>query len=66
MSKTLRAIRMKRLALPTTPLVEGVTPNTLALEVENVDVTVEQWGIIALLTDVVQLNSTASCTECGN
>jgi N4-gp56 family major capsid protein len=55
MGKTLRVIRVKRLALPNAPLVEGVTPATNALQLENVDVTVEQWGIIALLTDVVQL-----------
>lgn len=55
MGKTLRVIRVKRLALPQEPLVEGVTPNTHALEMENVDVTVKQWGIVALLTDVLEL-----------
>ncbi|MGL5936908.1 MAG: N4-gp56 family major capsid protein [Cetobacterium sp.] len=55
MSKTVRAVRVKRLSLPTTPLVEGVTPSSVALELENVDTVLEQWGLVALLTDVVQL-----------
>lgn len=54
-SKTLRVVRVNRLALPTTPLVEGVTPPTVALTLSNVDVTVEQWGIVCTLTDVVEL-----------
>ena len=54
-SKTLRVVRVKRLSLPSEQLVEGVTPSSVALELENVDVTVEQWGIVALLTDVLEL-----------
>lgn len=52
MGKTLRIVRYKRLALPTSTLTEGVPPDAVALSVENVDVTVEQWGIVVLLTDV--------------
>ena len=55
MSKTLRVVQVQRLSLPTTQLVEGVTPVTNALTLINVDVTVEQWGIIATLTDVLEL-----------
>lgn len=55
MSKTMRVVRFKRLSLPDTELVEGVTPSTNALELEEVNVTVKQWGIVALLTDVVQV-----------
>ena len=55
MSKTLRAVRVKRLALPSSELVEGVTPSTNALELEYQEVTVKQWGIVVLLTDVVEL-----------
>ena len=55
MSKTLRVVRVNRLSLPNSQLVEGVTPSTLSLALTNVDVTVEQWGIVALLTDVVEL-----------
>ncbi len=55
MSKTLRVIRVNRLSLPTTQLVEGVTPATNALTMTNVDVTVEQWGIVCVLTDVLEL-----------
>src|SRR5215467_15203203 len=54
-SKTLRVVRVERLALPTTQLTEGVTPFTNALTLTNVDVVCEQWGIVALLTDVVEL-----------
>lgn len=55
MGKTLRVTRHGRLALPTAPLTEGVPPDAVALSIEQVDVTVEQWGIVVLLTDVVQL-----------
>lgn len=55
MSKTLRVIRVSRLSLPTTQLVEGVTPPTNSLVLTNVDVTVEQWGLVVTLTDVLEL-----------
>src|SRR5438105_7636394 len=55
MSKTLRVVRVNRLSLPITQLVEGVTPATVALTLVNVDVTVEQWGIVCVLTDVLEL-----------
>ena len=54
-SKTLRVVRVNRLSLPTTQLVEGVTPPTNALTLTNVDVTVEQWGIVTVLTDILEL-----------
>src|SRR5260370_35906441 len=50
--KTIRVDRVKRLALPTAPLTEGVPPSAVGLVVENVDVTVDQWGIVAFLTDL--------------
>lgn len=52
MGKTLRIVRHKRLALPIATLTEGTPPDAVALAIENVDVTVEQWGIVVLLTDV--------------
>ena len=55
MSKTLRLIRYRRFNLPTATLIEGVPPESVGLVVDNVDVPVEQWGIVALLTDVLQL-----------
>lgn len=58
MGKTLRVTRHKRLTLPTAPLTEGVPPDAVALSIESVDVTVEQWGIVVLLTDVVQITLT--------
>jgi N4-gp56 family major capsid protein len=57
MSKTMRITRHKRLALPTGPLTEGVPPDSVALAIENVDVTVEQWGIVVFLTDVAQITT---------
>lgn len=52
MSKTMRVVRYRRLTLPRATLTEGVAPDAVALSVENVDVTVEQWGIVVLITDV--------------
>lgn len=58
MGKTMRVVRYKRITLPNAPLVEGVPPDAVGLTIENVDVTVEQWGIVALLTDVVMITTT--------
>lgn len=57
MGKTLRVVRPRRLSLPTTALTEGTPPDAVALAVDNVDVTVEQWGIVVLLTDVAQITT---------
>ena len=48
MSKTMRLIRYRRFNLPDRPLIEGVPPEAVGLLLDNVDVTVEQWGIVAL------------------
>jgi N4-gp56 family major capsid protein len=58
MSKTMRIIRYKRLNNPLTTLTEGTPPDAVALQTENVDVTVQQWGLVALLTDVAQITTT--------
>ncbi len=55
MGKTLRVVQVSRLSLPNSQLVEGVTPSTVAMTLTNVDVTVEQWGIVAALTDQLEL-----------
>ena len=57
MGTTLRVTRHSRLKLPQVPLTEGVPPDAVALAIEKVDVTVEQWGIVCLLTDVVQITT---------
>lgn len=57
MGKQLRIIRHKRLNLPTGVLTEGTAPTAVALSVEEVNVTVEQWGIVVQLTDVVQITT---------
>lgn len=58
MGKTMRINRYRRFTLPTQTLVEGVAPDGVALALDNVDITVEQWGIVALLTDVSALTLT--------
>lgn len=58
MSKSLRVVRYKRLSLPNSTLTEGTPPDAVALSIENVDVTVEQWGIVVLLTDVALITTT--------
>ncbi len=57
MGTTLRAVRIGRLALPTTPLTEGTAPSAVALSITNKDVTVQQWGIVVLLSDVAELTT---------
>lgn len=58
MSKTMRIVRYNRFAIPTTQLVEGVPPDSVGLSFTHVDVTTEQWGIVALLPDVAMLTIT--------
>jgi len=55
MSKTLRLIRHNRFDLPFGQLTEGVPPDAVALAIEHVDVTVAQYGIVGLITDVAQI-----------
>lgn len=57
MGKTLRVVRVERLALPSAQLLEGVTPATNALTLISVDTTTEQWGIVAAFTDVLDLTT---------
>jgi len=57
MGTTLRAVRVGRLNLPTGPLTEGVAPDAVALSITNQDVTVQQWGLVVLLTDVAELTT---------
>ena len=59
MGKTLRIIRHSRLVLPDvgSTLTEGTAPDAIALAIENVDVTVEQWGLVVLLTDVSMITT---------
>ena len=57
MGTTLRAVRVGRLALPTAPLTEGTAPTAVALSITNKDVTVQQWGLVVLLTDVAELTT---------
>lgn len=54
-SKTIRLMRFKRFDLPIAPLTEGVPPDAVQLVTENVDITLDQWGIVGLLTDVADI-----------
>lgn len=58
MSKTMRIIRYRRFDLPTLQLAEGIPPDSIGMFFDSVDVTLEQWGIVAMLTDVSQLTIT--------
>ncbi|TAL42538.1 MAG: N4-gp56 family major capsid protein [Salinibacterium sp.] len=57
MSKTLRVVRYNRLNLPTSTLTEGTPPDAVALSVGTKEVTVEQWGIVVLLTDIAAITT---------
>lgn len=55
MSTSLRLVRYKRYNLPFTTLTEGVPPDAVQITIEKVDVTVAQWGIVGMITDVAKL-----------
>lgn len=48
-------VRYARMYLPTTTLTEGTTPSNSGFSLEEVSVTLDQWGDVITLTDVVQL-----------
>jgi N4-gp56 family major capsid protein len=50
--KTFSAQRYERLALPTAPLTEGITPDSTPLVVTSVQGVLEQWGLVVSLTDI--------------
>jgi N4-gp56 family major capsid protein len=52
MGKTIRLNKYGRLNNPTAQLSEGVPPDAVALSVTKTEATVEQWGIVGLVTDV--------------
>lgn len=53
-SQTINFRRYKKLAVATTPLVEGVTPSGKVLTKEDVSCTVKQYGDFVMITDVIQ------------
>ena len=50
--KTIQFTRYERLALPTVPLTEGVTPTAVPLTTAVVQAIVDQWGSVVTLSDV--------------
>ena len=63
MGKTMRIVRARRFSLPTTPLIEGVPPDGVPLQFDNVDIRLDQWGIVSLMTDVSRLTLTHPVLE---
>jgi len=55
MGQTVRVNRYTRVNLPTEELVQGIPPDEITGTVENVDITVGQWGVVIRLTDVAEL-----------
>lgn len=53
-SQTIQFRRPKVFTAATTPLVEGVTPNSTAFQYEDVSVSLKQYGQIVEITDVIQ------------
>lgn len=60
-------VRYKRMNVPLSTLTEGTTPTGSSFELEQVTVTLDQWGDFLELTDVAQLTAKhplmTQCTE---
>jgi len=65
MGKTLRIVRYNRVNLPLSPLVEGVPPDAVPMGFTYIDVTVEQWGIVALFSDMSRVTLTHPIMQIG-
>lgn len=50
-------VRYKRMSVPVEALIEGVTPLRSNFELEEVSVTLDQWGDFVILTDVARLTT---------
>lgn len=50
-------VRYKRMNVPVTSLAEGVDPSNSTFSLEQVTVTLDQWGDVLTLTDVSQLTT---------
>lgn len=50
-------VRYKRMNVPTATLTEGVTPTASTFALEQVTVTLDQWGDYVQITDVAQLTA---------
>jgi len=57
LGKTLRVDRWQYMALPTSTLTEGTPPDAVSIGLDVTNVTLEQWGIVALLTDLAQVTT---------
>jgi N4-gp56 family major capsid protein len=66
LGKTLRVDRWQYMSLPIATLTEGTPPDAVTLGLDVTNVTVEQWGIVALLTDVAQITTTHPVMTAAN
>jgi len=64
--RTIRAVRFNRVPLPTSPLVEGVTPTGVSLTTATVEATVDQWGVDCVITDVAKMTAKHPLLEIAN
>ena len=53
--KVVQCTRYERIALPTVPLVEGVSPGNTNMTISTVQGVVDQWGGVITLYDVAQM-----------
>ncbi len=64
--RTWKGVRYERLALPLTPLVDGVTPGGTSMTITPVTGIAEQWGQYVSLTDVGLLTTTHPVLQKAN
>lgn len=55
--KTAYFVRYQRMNVPLSPLAEGVTPDNSSFSLQQVTVTLDQWGDVITVTDVAQLTT---------
>ncbi len=56
-------VRYARMYVPMTTLTEGTTPSNSGFSLEEVSVTMDQWGDVITLTDIVQLTQSHPILE---
>jgi len=56
-SRTFQFTRFEKLALPQTPLVEGVTPSSRSMSINTVQAVMDQFGDVVELTDIAVITS---------
>lgn len=62
-SKTIRMVREEKLAVSTSQLSEGVTPDSIGITLNQYEATVEQYGQVVILTDIAELTASHNLVE---